>query len=103
THTLTAVARDAAGNVGTAAGVTVTVPDITPPVVSAVTVGSITTSGAAISWTTNEASDSQVEYGKTSTYGSLSTLQSSLVTEIGRALSRESGETVYHVRVRARD
>src|SRR5207245_4519636 len=56
THTLTAVARDAAGNVGAAAGVTVTVADTTPPVVSAVTAGSITTSGAAISWTTDRES-----------------------------------------------
>src|SRR5207302_1454578 len=64
-HTLAAVARDAAGNLGTAAAVTVTVappPDTTPPVISGVTAASITTSGAAISWTTNESSDSQVEY-----------------------------------------
>jgi len=34
THTLSAVARDAANNVGTSASVTVTVPDTTPPTVS---------------------------------------------------------------------
>src|SRR5438132_1445911 len=41
-HTLTAVARDAAGNVGTAAGVSVTVlnSDTTPPTVSIAAPGS---------------------------------------------------------------
>src|SRR3989449_11460569 len=47
THTLTAVARDAAGNSSTSAGGTVTGGnDSTPPAVSAVTETSITSSGA---------------------------------------------------------
>src|SRR6267142_407680 len=62
-HTLSAVARRAAGNVGTASGVSVTVAnDVTAPVISAVTAASITFSSATMRWTTNEASDTQVEY-----------------------------------------
>ncbi|TMQ18330.1 MAG: hypothetical protein E6K82_20305, partial [Candidatus Rokuibacteriota bacterium] len=101
-HTLTATARDAAGNVGTAAGVTVTVADTTPPVISGVTAASITTSGAAISWTTNKASDSQVEYGPTTAYGSLSPMQSSLVTAHPVTLGGLGAARVYHFRARSR-
>ncbi len=63
-HTLTAVARDAAGNTATAVAVGVTV-DNTPPVISTVSAASITAVGALITWATNEASNSQVDYGLT--------------------------------------
>src|SRR5437899_394338 len=56
-HTLTAVARDAAGNRTTSAPVSVTVNnpvDTTPPLISSVALSSVTSSGASISWTTNE-------------------------------------------------
>src|SRR5439155_322483 len=68
-HSLTAVARDAAGNITTSAAVTVTVAnDLTPPVLSAVTVSSIGPDTATIAWTTDEPADSQVEYGLTTAY-----------------------------------
>src|SRR5205823_14992845 len=103
-HTLTALARDAAGNVGASAGVSVTVAnDTTPPAISAVTSSSITTSNVTIIWTTNEASDSQVEYGTTTAYGSTSALNGSLVTAHSIALSGLTGATVYHYRVKSRD
>src|SRR5205814_6598718 len=70
-HTLTAVARDFAGNTTTAAAVTVTASnDKTPPVVSAIVAAGITASAATITWTTNEASDTQVDFGTTTGYGS---------------------------------
>src|SRR5204862_1917465 len=51
-HTLTAVARDDAGNQTTSSAVTVTVAnDVTAPVISAVAASSITASGATIAWT----------------------------------------------------
>src|SRR5206468_10187081 len=103
-HTLTAVARDAAGNTATSAVVTVTVNnDSTPPVISAVTASSITASGATITWTTDEGSDSQVDYGLTTVYGSTSTLNASLVTSHSGGLSGLTGVTLYHYRVRSRD
>jgi hypothetical protein len=105
-HTLTALARDAAGNTTTSAPVTVTVNnaiDTTPPVLSAVAASAITTSGATITWTTNEASDSQVDYGTTTAYGSSSTLNTTDVTGHSVALSGLAASTLYHYRVRSRD
>ena len=55
------------------------VPDVTPPVVSAVTATAITASGATINWTTNEGSDSQVDYGPTTSYGATTPLTASRV------------------------
>ncbi len=43
-----------------------------PPVISAVNAGAVTSSGATITWTTDQPSNSQVAYGATSSYGSLS-------------------------------
>jgi hypothetical protein len=83
-HTLTAVARDAAGHVTTSAGVVVTIADSTPPVLSAITSSSITTTGATITWTTNEASNTQVAYGPTAAYGSTSTLNATSARRIPR-------------------
>jgi len=105
-HTLTAVARDAAGNTRTSAAVGVTVSnttDTTPPVLSLVTASSIGTSVATITWTSNEASDSQVDFGTTSSYGSSTSLAASLVTAHTVALSGLSAGTTYHFRVRSRD
>jgi hypothetical protein len=103
-HSVTAVARDAAGNQTTAAAVSVTVSnDTTPPTISTVAAGSITTAGATVTWTTNEASDSQVDYGKTTTYGSSTTLNTALVTSHSATLTGLTDATLYHYRVRSRD
>jgi hypothetical protein len=103
-HTLTAVARDGAGNVRTSAAVTVTVSnDVTGPVISAVASSNVTTSGATITWTTDEASDSQVDYGTTTAYGSSSVVNTSTVTSHAVALSGLVSTATYHFRVRSRD
>src|SRR2546429_6891187 len=47
---------------------------------SGVTTSSIGSDTAAITWATNEPSDSQVEYGLTTSYGSATLLATSLVT-----------------------
>ncbi|TLY18843.1 MAG: hypothetical protein E6K68_10725, partial [Nitrospirae bacterium] len=78
-HTLTAVARDAAGNTATSAAVSVTV-DNAPPVLSSVSASGLTASAATITWATNEASDSQVDFGLTTAYGSTTPLNSTLTT-----------------------
>lgn len=77
--------------------------DTTPPAISGVYSGSITSTGAAISWTTNEASDTQVEYGTTTSYGSTTTLNASLATTHTQTISGLSSSTIYHYRVRSRD
>lgn len=106
-HTLTAVARDAAGNSTTSASVTVTInnaaPDTTPPAISGVSASGMTATGASIVWTTNEASTSQVNYGPTTAYGQTTTLDSALVTSHSVALSGLTASTLYHYRVRSKD
>ena len=44
--------------------------DTTAPVLSNITTGSITSTSAAVTWTTDEQSTSQIEYGTTTSYGS---------------------------------
>lgn len=77
--------------------------DTTPPVISSVSAGSITSSAASISWTTDEQADTQVEYGTTSSYGQTTTLNSSLSTSHSATLSSLSSSTLYHYRVKSRD
>ena len=77
--------------------------DATPPVISGVASSSVTASGATITWTTDEASDSQVEYGTSTAYGSSTALVPSLVTSHSQALSGLAAGTLYHVRVKSKD
>jgi hypothetical protein len=103
-HTLTAVARDTSGNTATSGAVSVTVSnDITPPLITWVSATNITSSAATVSWTTSEASDTQVEYGLTTGYGSLAPLSTSLVTFHSQTLTGLAPGTLYHYRVRSRD
>src|SRR3989441_1154545 len=85
-HTLTAVARDAAGNSATASAVSVIV-DTRAPSLSAIASSGITSSAATITWTTDEPADSQVEYGATTAYGSLTAVNASLVTSHSQVLT----------------
>src|SRR3989449_5930210 len=101
-HSLTAVARDAAGNTATSAAVSVTV-DNTPPLISTVSASSISSTGAIITWATDKASDSQVDYGPTTAYGSSTPLNSSLLTAHAVTLTGLLATTTYHYRVKSRD
>jgi len=76
--------------------------DTTPPVITNVTSGALTASVAAISWTTDESSDTQVEYGTTTGYGNTSTNSASWISHI-RVISGLSASTFYHYRVKSRD
>ena len=78
-------------------------PDTTPPTVSGVATSNLTASGVTVTWTTNEAADTQVEYGTTTSYGTSSTLNASLVTSHSVGLSGLAASTTYHYRVRSRD
>ena len=69
------------------------------PAISSVSTSAITTSGATINWTTDQQSDSQVEYGLTTAYGSNTALDASLVTSHSASLSGLQANTVYHYRV----
>ncbi|OGS27642.1 MAG: hypothetical protein A2297_00200 [Elusimicrobia bacterium RIFOXYB2_FULL_48_7] len=74
-------------------------PDTTGPVISGVFAQGITTGGAAIIWTTDEASTSQVEYGKTTGYGKASIEDISLTLNHNAVLTGLTANTLYHFRV----
>jgi chitodextrinase len=73
------------------------------PVISGVNVGSITTSAATVTWTTDVAATSQVEYGTTTAYGTLTTLDVNLLTSHATVLSGLSTNTLYHYRVHSKN
>src|SRR5580700_7738342 len=73
------------------------------PNISGVTNNSTTTTGAVINWTTDVAATSQVEYGTTTSYGTLTTLNSSLVTSHSVTLSGLASGTLYHYRVHSKN
>ena len=77
--------------------------DTTPPVISSVAASAITSAEATISWTTDEAADSQVEYGTTLAYGSSTPLDAALVTGHSQGLTGLLAETEFHYRVKSRD
>jgi hypothetical protein len=103
-HTLTAVARDAAGNSTTSIGMAVSVASVPiAPVISSTTASGITVSGSTISWTTNVASDSQVGYGALMNYSINSPRLTALVTAHQVTLLGLASGTTYHYRVTSRD
>lgn len=104
-HTLRARAYDPAGNnaYSTITNVTVSAPDTTAPAISAITSTSITQTSATITWTTDEASDSQVDYGTTTSYGSSTTLDNTDVTTHSVNISGLTAGTTYNFRVKSRD
>ncbi len=101
TNTITVTAKDAAGNTGRAS-LTVNY-DIKPPVISSITSSSIKNTAATIGWTTDEASDTQVEYGTSTSYGSASALNASLTQSHIQSLSGLTANTTYHFRVKSKD
>ena len=77
--------------------------DTTPPTISQVG-ASPTSTGATITWTTaNEGSDSQVDYGTTTAYGSTTPLNTTPAFSHNVNLTSLSPSTTYYFRVRSRD
>jgi hypothetical protein len=103
-NTVTVSARDAAGNTGLAVlTATVASSDGAPsPMITKSTI-SVRPSGVTINWTTNKPSDTQVAYGLTTSYGSMTELNSSLVTSHSQVLRGLAPRTWYHLRMRSRD
>src|SRR5687768_17302068 len=73
------------------------------PVIWGVTASAVTSSQATISWTTDTPSDSQVDYGSTTSYGNASALNAALVTAHSVTITGLSSGRLYHFRVRSRD
>jgi hypothetical protein len=97
--------RDAAGNQTISPDFTfrTLTPDLVAPAISGVGAHDITPSSATISWITDEAATSQVNYGTTSAYGSTTTLDPTPVLTHGVGLSSLTPNTLYHYRVRSQD
>ncbi|HEV8670484.1 MAG TPA: S8 family serine peptidase, partial [Candidatus Limnocylindria bacterium] len=76
--------------------------DTAAPVISAIAVDAIADTDATVSWTTDEPSDSRVNYGTTSAYG-LSSASAALVTSHQVHLTGLAASTTYHYQVRSAD
>jgi hypothetical protein len=77
--------------------------DTSPPAINIIQIASVTESSATITWMTDEPSTSQVEYGLSTTYGSLTSLDSSLTTSHSVTITGLSSNTTYNFRVRSKD
>jgi glucose/arabinose dehydrogenase len=94
--------KDVAGNWSAAFTDTI-VYDTAPPTLSAVAASNVTSSSARISWVTSEPATTQVEYGLSTAYGSLTPLDATLLTSHAAALSGLVPGSTYSYRVRSRD
>ena len=70
-----------------------------PITVSSINTSSIGPTSATITWTTSSSTDSQVEYGTSNSYGSLTTLDSTHTTSHSVTISGLSQTTTYHFAV----
>ena len=103
-HTLSAIARDAAGNTGTATSVAITTYlAAIPTVISAVSSSVTGSSTANVNWDTDQLSSSQVAYGTSSSYGTSTTLNPSMVMAHSAALTSLKASTLYHYQVISTD
>lgn len=82
---------------------TATTTDTTAPTLSNISATGITINGSTITWNTNESATTQVEYGTTTAYGSMTSLNTSLVTSHSAGLSGLANGTLHHYRVISRD
>ena len=99
--TVVAVARDAAGNYATSSSISITV-DNTAPAISSISSGTPTTAGATITWTTDESSNSQVNYGTTVSYGTASS-SATFATSHSIILTGLTSNTTYHFQIQSTD
>jgi hypothetical protein len=71
--------------------------------ISALDIVEVTKSSAVIVWKTNRISDSQVEYGTTSAYGTSTAVDFTMVTAHYQVLNHLLPSTIYHCIVKSRD
>ena len=93
--------RDRAGNVADTVSASIIL-DTAAPAISDVRVVGLTDSSAMITWSTDEDSDSAVDFGLTKAYGS-SKLDPAFLTVHSIALGGLTPTTTYHFRVQSRD
>ena len=71
--------------------------------ISNVAATNLSVTGATVSWQTNLAANSQVEYGTTSSYGATTPMDSTMVTAHQETLAGLKPGTLYHYRVHSTD
>ncbi len=110
TYHYRATSIDASANSATSGDLTFTTlaPDSTPPVITNLNIGSITSSRATITWATAEASTSSVSYGTTTSYGTSSSTSYSpggpyFWTSHSVTLVNLSANTLYHIQAYSTD
>jgi hypothetical protein len=101
-YTINASVNDSAGNINWTETRTYNLTSIAPAI-SSLSEGSITTSGAIITWTTDEVANSSLVYGKTTSYGSSGTGSLSLVTSHSITLNGLDAENLYYYNVTSCD
>jgi hypothetical protein len=89
--------------IGTSPVLFETVSDTNSPAFSEIKVINITKNSSDITWETSEATNGQVEYGITSSYGNSSSINTSLLTTHSIKLSSLAANSMYHYRLISRD
>jgi hypothetical protein len=89
--------------VGSPQSFTFSTPDASAPVINGLTVTSVLPFTASFGWLTNEPATTQVQYGTTSAYGSLSPLNISLVTTHVGIITGLRPHVTYHYSVISAD
>lgn len=77
--------------------------DTFPPQISSVLSSDPTSTGVIITWTTDEASTAQIEYGTSTSYGKSTKIDTTLDKFHAQALSGLMEGTAYHYRVKSSD
>ncbi len=105
TYTVTVTAKDTAGLTATATTSVAVTPAPVEPVLSNVSVGPVSATGATLTWNTDETADSAVWIGTTSPDTSLASIKSDTteVTSHSLAVSGLSASTTYFAIVGSRD
>ena len=107
TYTYYARCQDTAGNKNTVSAsitftITTEVADTTAPVISNIQVSNITETSVTITWQTDEESDSTVDYGLTTSYGS-TVSEDTVITYHEVNLTNLTDDTKYHYQVKSVD
>ncbi len=102
-------ATDISGNASSSCGHSfVTAPsdaviDANPPVISDISISSLTATSATINWTTEEVANGEIEYGLTPAYDSVASFDPALSTNHQATISNLQPNTLYHYRIRSSD
>jgi Concanavalin A-like lectin/glucanases superfamily len=99
TYSLAISVNDTSNNVNTSL-ITITVIDITPPVISGVIVNSLTNESGTMNWVTDDPSNSTVRYGTTKSFG-FKVSEPSFSTSHGISLTGLKNNTRYYYNITA--